>query len=125
MVPKQRYVATIGMTLAFAGLLLLGTLVLVSPQASAMQPALDRAAQRWAPENSIPQPLPFSQNWTNTNLITTTDVWSGVPGIIGYRGDDLTTLINTDPQTLLMDGTNTPEDVNANRTDPTPSPPEA
>ncbi len=118
MVPKQRYVATIGMTVAFAGLLLLGMLVLVSPRASAMQPDQARLAQRWAPENSIPQTLPFSQNWTNTNLITTTDVWSGVPGIIGYRGDDLTTLINTDPQTLLMDGTNTPEDVNANRTDP-------
>jgi hypothetical protein len=35
------------------------------------------------------QTLPFSQNWSNTGLITTSDDWSGVPGIIGYRGDGL------------------------------------
>ncbi|MBK8425636.1 MAG: hypothetical protein IPL27_06455 [Lewinellaceae bacterium] len=36
------------------------------------------------------QPLPFSQNWTNTGLITVNDDWSGVPGIQGRRGDGLT-----------------------------------
>ena len=36
------------------------------------------------------QPLPFSQNWTNTGLITADNDWSGVPGIIGYRGEGLT-----------------------------------
>ncbi|MBN1136164.1 MAG: DUF11 domain-containing protein [Anaerolineae bacterium] len=115
---KQRYVATIGMTLAFAGLLLLGMLVLISPDASAMKPAQDRMAQQGAPENSTPQPLPFSQDWTNTNLVTADDDWSGVPGVMGYRGDGLTGATGTDPQTLLMDGTDTPVDVNANRTDP-------
>ena len=64
------------------------------------------------------QTLPFSQNWTNTGLITADDNWSGVPGMIGYRGDDLTTSTGTDPQTLLMDGTSTPVDVNANQTNP-------
>ena len=47
------------------------------------------------------QTLPFTQNWTNTNLITTANDWSGVPGIIGYRGDDLTTSIGVDPQTIV------------------------
>ncbi len=66
------------------------------------------------------QLLPFSQNWTNTGLITVDDNWSGVPGIIGYRGDDLTTLTGVDPQTLLADAGpgGLVVDVNANRTDP-------
>ncbi len=48
-----------------------------------------------------PQPLPFTQNWSNTSLITVDDDWSGVPGIIGFRGDNLTAGTGTDPQTLL------------------------
>lgn len=64
------------------------------------------------------QPMPFIQNWSNTSLITTNDVWSGVPGIVGYRGDDLTTATGTDPQTLLMDGSSTPVSVFANQTNP-------
>jgi predicted extracellular nuclease len=64
------------------------------------------------------QSLPFSQGWTNTSLITTDDNWSGVPGIIGYRGDGLTSTTGVDPQTVVADGTSTPVDVNANRTDP-------
>lgn len=63
-----------------------------------------------------PQTLPFSQNWTNTGLLTTDDSWDGVPGLIGYRGDDLTTSTGTDPQTVLADGSGTPVDVNANQT---------
>src|SRR4051794_13343230 len=52
------------------------------------------------------QTLQFSQNWTNTSLITTDDNWSGVPGIIGYRGDNLTGATAVDPQTVLAEGTN-------------------
>jgi len=63
------------------------------------------------------QPIPFSQNWTNINLITVNDDWSGVPGIIGYRGDDLTTVIGTDPRTILADGSAV-IDVIANQTNP-------
>jgi hypothetical protein len=37
------------------------------------------------------QPIPFSQDWSDIALITVDDNWSNVPGIIGYRGDDLTT----------------------------------
>ncbi|MBX3399748.1 MAG: hypothetical protein KF873_13480, partial [Gemmataceae bacterium] len=59
----------------------------------------------------------FSQNWTNIGLITTNDDWSGVPSIIGYRGDDITGATGADPQTLLGEGTIT-VDVNANQTDP-------
>jgi hypothetical protein len=64
------------------------------------------------------QTLPFSQNWTNTGLITVNDNWSGVPGIIAYRGDDLTTLTGTDPQTITADGSGTPVNVIANQTNP-------
>ncbi|HWP42338.1 MAG TPA: hypothetical protein VNO14_03815, partial [Blastocatellia bacterium] len=35
------------------------------------------------------QPLDFSQDWSNTALITANDDWSGVAGITGYRGDGL------------------------------------
>ncbi|KAF0204040.1 MAG: peptidase domain-containing [Bacteroidetes bacterium] len=59
----------------------------------------------------------FTQNWTNTGLITTNDDWSGVPSIIGYRGDDLTTATGVDPQTVLLQG-GLAIDVNANQTNP-------
>ncbi|HEY0426194.1 MAG TPA: VCBS repeat-containing protein, partial [Pyrinomonadaceae bacterium] len=68
--------------------------------------------------DTTPQTLPFSQNWTNTGLITADDNWSGVPGIVGYRGDDLSTTIDVDLRTVVADGSATPIDVNANRTDP-------
>ena len=32
-----------------------------------------------AAANSIAQSLPFTQNWSNINLITTANVWTGVP----------------------------------------------
>jgi hypothetical protein len=68
--------------------------------------------------SQTPQTLPFSQNWSNTGLITTNDVWSGVPGIIGNRGDDITTSVGADPQTLLEADDPGVSDVNANQTDP-------
>lgn len=64
------------------------------------------------------QPLPFTQNWTNTGLITTDNDWSGVPGIIGYRGDGLASATAVDPQTILQDGSATPVNVLANQTNP-------
>lgn len=63
-----------------------------------------------------PQPLPFSQDWTNTAQITANDNWSGVPGIIGYLGSGLASATGVNPQTILVDGTSTPVDVNANIT---------
>jgi endonuclease G len=52
--------------------------------------------------DSVAQSLIFSQNWTNTGLITANDNWSGVSGIEGFLGQDITTSTNgADPQTLL------------------------
>src|SRR5215213_9334870 len=51
------------------------------------------------------QVLPFSQNWTNTGLITANDDWSLVPGIEGFLGQDITTGTGVDPRTLLTNST--------------------
>ena len=69
------------------------------------------------------QSLPFSQNWSNVGLITLDDNWSGVPGIIGYRGDNATAGSGVDPQTITFDdtpantgvATSPVVDVNANK----------
>ncbi len=47
------------------------------------------------------QTLPFTQAWTNNALITVNDDWTGVPGIEGFLGQNITTSTGTDPQTLL------------------------
>jgi VCBS repeat-containing protein len=57
----------------------------------------------------------FFQDWTNTNLITTSDDWSGVPSIVGYRGDGLASA-GRNPATITADSTVI--DVNANATNP-------
>jgi len=60
---------------------------------------------------------PFQQNWNNTGLITTNDIWSGVPSIIGYRGDIDGTVTGVDPQTVLQDLSGV-VNVMANQTNP-------
>ena len=71
--------------------------------------------------DSTAQPLPFAQDWHDTSLITLTDNWSGVPGVVGHLGQDISTATGVDPQTLLTDSTvandvdviaNIPPDVN-------------
>lgn len=79
---------------------------------------LNHLAVRTVLADTTPQTLPFSQNWSSTGLITTDDNWAGVAGVIGYRGDDLTTVTGTDPQTILADGSGTPVDVIANQANP-------
>jgi endonuclease G, mitochondrial len=69
--------------------------------------------------NETAQAVPLTQNWSNASLITVDDDWSLVPGIVGYRGDEIETTIGVDPQTILADGSGTPVDVNANNADPT------
>jgi hypothetical protein len=64
------------------------------------------------------QSLPFSQNWGNIAAIAVNDDWSGVPGIIGFRGDNITAATGVDPQTLLADDSPGVVDVNANQTNP-------
>ncbi|MEP7148321.1 MAG: VCBS repeat-containing protein [Acidobacteriota bacterium] len=68
--------------------------------------------------NNTPQALPFSQNWT-TNLITTNDDWSPVPGIVGFLGDyTAASPTGVDPRTLLDPFTTVAVDVIANQTNP-------
>jgi DNA/RNA endonuclease G (NUC1) len=65
------------------------------------------------------QPLPFTQNWSNTGMITTSGDWSSVPGIVGYLGDYTGgTPTGVDPQTLVADFSNTAVNVTANQTAP-------
>jgi hypothetical protein len=66
--------------------------------------------------NSTPQTIPFSQDWSDTGLITADDNWTAVPGIVGYLGNSLTATVGADPQTVLVDGSSV--DVIANQTDP-------
>lgn len=58
----------------------------------------------------------FSQDWSNTGLITSDDNWAGAPSIIGYRGDGLVSATGVDPQAVTADQATV--DVNANKTDP-------
>ena len=59
----------------------------------------------------------FFQDWSDTSLISTSDDWSGVPSIVGFRGDGLTSGTGTDPRGIT--GSGTPViDVNANQTNP-------
>ncbi|WP_118857540.1 Calx-beta domain-containing protein [Sphingomonas mesophila] len=58
----------------------------------------------------------FSQDWSNIGLITVDDNWSGVPSIMGYRGDNLSNNTSTDPQTVT--GSSDVIDVIANQLNP-------
>jgi hypothetical protein len=66
-----------------------------------------------------PAQPPVTQSWSDTGLISVDDDWSRVPAIVGHRGDGLAAEPGTDPRTVLADGSATPVDVAANRTDPT------
>ena len=61
---------------------------------------------------------PLTQDWSDTGLIRADDDWSGVPAVVGYRGDGLVAAPGTDPRRVVADGSGTPVDVAANRTDP-------
>ncbi|KRE96213.1 hypothetical protein ASG76_04030 [Nocardioides sp. Soil774] len=48
--------------------------------------------------------FPYTQAWSNAAAITANDSWSGVTGVQGYLGQDITTLsTGVDPQTLLTE----------------------
>jgi len=68
--------------------------------------------------NGTYQSLPYTQDWSNTGLITTNDDWSGVPGVIGYRGDGLTSANDVNAQIVLGQEVPLVVDVNANQTNP-------
>ncbi|MBS1797765.1 MAG: carboxypeptidase regulatory-like domain-containing protein [Acidobacteria bacterium] len=61
---------------------------------------------------------PYIQTWSDTTAITVDDDWSNFIAINGYRGDDLTTGVGVDPQTVLADGESTPLMVIANQANP-------
>jgi hypothetical protein len=65
-----------------------------------------------------PATLPFVQGWADTGQIRADDDWSGVAGIVGYRGDGLAGEPGSDPRGVTADGSGTPVDVTANLTDP-------
>lgn len=65
-----------------------------------------------ASADTSPASLPFTQDWSDPSLITATDDWSGISSIVGYRGDSLASR-DTDPQTVLADGSSTPLNVRA------------
>lgn len=60
----------------------------------------------------------FLQDWSNKDLITKDDDWTGVNNIEGFRGDGLTNSDGTDPQTILQDDNPGIVDVNANKFNP-------
>jgi hypothetical protein len=62
--------------------------------------------------------LPFMQAWSDTGLIARDDDWSGVAGVVGYRGDGLASEAGVDPRSVVADGSGTPIDVNASERDP-------
>lgn len=61
---------------------------------------------------------PYLQNWSDTVSISVDDNWDNFIAITGQRGDDLTTGVGVDPQTVLADGIGTPLDVIANQSNP-------
>ncbi|MCX7557308.1 lamin tail domain-containing protein [Xanthomonadaceae bacterium JHOS43] len=72
--------------------------------------------------DTTPQSLPFLQDWSDINLITANDNWDGVPGIVGYLGEDSGTTTapyaGGNPQTLTAPvvGNTGAIDVVANQT---------
>jgi hypothetical protein len=70
-------------------------------------------------DSATPAFVPFRQDWTNTSLITVNDNWSQVLAVEGYLGQNITTGIGVDPQTLLTTSTVANDlDVIANQTNP-------
>ncbi len=67
---------------------------------------------------TAPATLSLAQAWADTDQIRVDDDWSGVAGIVGYRGDGLVGEPATDPRGVTADGSGTPVDVTANLTDP-------
>lgn len=57
----------------------------------------------------------LQQDWSNIGLLGTSDDWTGVPSIEGYRGDGLAT---TGANAATVTGTSDVLDVNVNQTNP-------
>ncbi|GAB3403449.1 Ig-like domain-containing protein [Massilia agilis] len=57
----------------------------------------------------------FFQDWSNSSLITTANDWSGVPSIMGYRGDGLA---SSGKDARLVTGDSTVVNVNPDQANP-------
>lgn len=58
----------------------------------------------FAVADNTAQTLPLAQNWTNTALLSASDDWSAVPGIVGYKGAAAPDVSEGgDPQLLTAD----------------------
>jgi len=68
--------------------------------------------------NNSYQSLTYFNNWSAIALIAVDDDWSGVPGVLGFRGDNITAAVGVDPQTLTADDVPGVNDINANKPDP-------
>ncbi|NBO66239.1 MAG: hypothetical protein EBU88_15590, partial [Acidobacteria bacterium] len=70
-----------------------------------------------ADEEAVKPPLAL--DWSQTARLNVNDDWSGVAGVEGYLGQNLTTQIGVDPQTLLTTSTLTGDrDLIANQSNP-------
>ncbi|HYP21375.1 MAG TPA: hypothetical protein VEY08_14985, partial [Chloroflexia bacterium] len=102
-------------------LILAGLLALVFGLAMWLQPISAGAAARIsapnAPSDTTPLTLPVSQTWTITSQITTNDNWSGVPGFMGYLGDDpATTVAPVNPLNIITESATIDVIANQNNT---------
>lgn len=87
------------------------------------RPVVERLDDRLLPDASYYSLLyngPFFQDWSDTSLISQNNDWSGVPGVVGYRGDGLASTTGVNPQTITaFAGAAGPVvDVLANHTNP-------
>ncbi len=48
--------------------------------------------------------VPYTQDWSNVDLISANDNWSAVVGVQGYRGDGMAAATGVDPRTVLVPG---------------------
>ncbi|HEX7879429.1 MAG TPA: hypothetical protein VF720_08470 [Candidatus Eisenbacteria bacterium] len=71
-----------------------------------------------AASNTAYQSIPFFQNWSNTALLSTSDNWNNVPGIVGYLGENpIESTPGRLPRTITADSTSAP-DLIPNQGDP-------
>jgi type IV pilus assembly protein PilY1 len=84
-----------------------------SPFCRTAQPAADPAYYQLEGND-------FTQDWGDTGLITTNNVWNSAPHLTGFAGNTSSVATGADPRTLTGFNNSTVR-VNANRTNPSPN----
>lgn len=64
---------------------------------------------------------PILENWTNTSRLSTTDNWTEVVAIAGFKGNLLTSEIGANPQTIVTDSPGNAGNLTPNETNPNTS----